>query len=286
MEDQIVLLTGGTSGIGWETARALACRGYTLIIAGRSPERVAAACANLRAESGNPRISAASIDLASFRSIRACATELLAHQTLIHVLINNAGTFCLSHQETEDGFERTFAINYLGPFLLTACLAPLLTATPGARVVNVSSDAYRYGKLTLDELHLKHGYSSFPAYARSKLALQLWTQELAERLRPWGVTVNALHPGHVATNIWQLWPQATPIQVRLIKLLTAWMRSPVEGAKPSIYLATSSAVADVTGAYFAGEQQRPVIGSARNRDLQQQLWALSMHLTGAPWPWN
>lgn len=284
MNDHTVFLTGGTSGIGWETARTLARSGCALIIAGRSPARVEAACAGLRAESGNPQVSPAVVDLASLRSVRQCAADLLARHSRLHVLINNAGTFCLSRQETEDGFERTLGTNYLGPFLLTASLAPLLAATAGARIVNVSSDAYRYGRLDLDDLPLKRGYSGFPAYARSKLAVQLWTQELAERLRPWGVTANTLHPGHIATNIWQLWPQPTRAQTLLLRLLTAWMRSPAAGAKTSVYLATSPAVAGVTGTYFVGERARPVARPARSPVLQQRLWELSEQLTGAPWP--
>jgi NAD(P)-dependent dehydrogenase (short-subunit alcohol dehydrogenase family) len=284
MNDHTLLLTGGTSGIGWETARALAPRGGVLILAGRSPTRVEDACAILRAESGNANVYPMVVDLASLRSVRQCAAELLVRSSSLHVLINNAGTFCLSREETEGGFERTLATNYLGPFLLTASLAPLLAATPGARVINVSSDAYRYGRLALDDLALERGYGGFPAYARSKLAVQLWTQELAERLRPWGVTANTLHPGHVATNIWRLWPRPTKVQALLIKLLTAWMRSPRAGATTSVYLATSPAVAGVTGAYFVGERARPVARRACNPALQRQLWELSERLTGIVWP--
>lgn len=279
-----VLLTGGTSGIGWETARALARSGCALIVAGRSPARVEAACADLRAESGNPQVVPALVDLASLSSVRQCAADLLARHRRLDVLINNAGTFCLSRQESEDGFERTLAVNYLGPFLLTASLAPLLAATAGARIVNVSSDAYRYGRLALDDLALRRGYGGFPAYARSKLAVQLWTQELAGRLRPWGVTANSLHPGHVATGIWRLWPRPTQAQRILTRLLTAWMRGPEAGAGTSIYLATSPAVAGVTGAYFVGERPRPPARPARSPALQRRLWELSEQLTGAPWP--
>ncbi|MEI7772895.1 MAG: SDR family NAD(P)-dependent oxidoreductase, partial [Chloroflexales bacterium] len=216
MRDRVVLLTGATSGIGRETARGLARQGAALILACRNQEKANAVCAALQRESGNPQISAMTLDLASLSSIRQFAADFLAAQPQLHVLINNAGTFCLHRQETRDGFEQTMGTNYFGPFLLTCALAPLLAATPGARIVNVRSDAYRYGRIDMADLQLTRRYDGFPAYATSKLAIQLWTQELAERLRPHGVAVNSLHPGHVATAIWQMWPRPTWYQAGLL----------------------------------------------------------------------
>lgn len=284
MHRRTVLLTGATSGIGRETARGLARTGAALILACRDQGRASALCESLRRESGNPQISAMPLDLASLRSIRGFAEAFLGRYAQLHVLINNAGTFSLRRRETEDGFELTIGTNYLGPFALTAALAPLLAAAEGARIVNVSSDAYRYGRLDLADLQLARRYDGFPAYAASKLAIQLWSQELAERLRPSGVTVNTLHPGHVATGIWQLWPRPAWYQRLALRLMTAWMISPERGARTSLYLATAPEVAGVTGAYFVGRRARPVGGQATDRALQGALWQLSEQLTGATWP--
>lgn len=280
MRDQIVLLTGATHGIGRETARALARQGACLVLGCRNLEQAEALCSSLQRESGNPQISSLRIDLADLASVRQFAQAFRERYSQLHVLINNAGTFSMQREETKDGFERTLGTNYVGPFLLTSCLLPVLQATPGARIINVSSDAYRYGKLDLNDLPLKRHYEGFPAYARSKLALQLWTQELDERLRPYGVTVNSLHPGHVATNIWQLWPRPTWYQTGLIKLMGMFMSSAEAGAETSIYLATAPEVAGVSGAYFIKKRAQKLVGPARNLALQQELWRVSEQLTG------
>ncbi len=284
MNGRVVLLTGATSGIGRETARGLARTGATLVLACRNLTKAQALCAELQQASGNPRISVMALDLASLRAVRQFVDEFLTSHPQLHVLINNAGTFCLQRQETEDGLERTMATNYFGPFLLTAGLVPVLVQSPGARIVNVSSDAYRYGRLDLNDLQLKRRYSGFPAYASSKLAIQLWTQELAERLRASGVTANSLHPGHVATNIWQLWPQPRWYQALLIRLLKVPMISPAAGAETTLYLATAPKLAGVTGAYFVKRRPRAIAKPAQDLALQRELWQVSEQLTGAHWP--
>lgn len=281
MRDRSILLTGATSGIGLETARSLARQGATLILACRNLEKAYRVCASLLRESGNPRISVTPLDVASLRSVRRCIAEVRERHPRLDVLINNAGAFFLQRQETEDGFERTMATNYFGPFLLTAGLIPLLVQSPGARIVNVSSDAYRYGRLDLNDLQLTRHYDGFRAYATSKLAVQLWTQELAERLRGSGVTANSLHPGHVATNIWQLWPRPTWPQKLLQRLITAVMVSPAAGAETTTYLATSPEVAGISGAYFVKRRPRRVAKPATDRRLQRELWRVSEELTGA-----
>ncbi len=284
MHERVVLLTGATSGIGRETARGLARAGATLVLACRNLTKAQALCAELQQASRNPRISVMALDLASLRAVRQFVDAFLASHSQLHVLINNAGTFCLQRQETEDGLERTMATNYFGPFLLTAGLIPVLVQSPGARIVNVSSAAYRYGRLDLNDLQLTRRYSGFPAYASSKLAIQLWTQELAERLQASGVTANSLHPGHVATNIWQLWPQPRWYQALLIRLLTAPMISPAAGAETTLYVATAPELAGVTGAYFVKRRPRAIAKAAQNRALQRELWRVSEQLTGARWP--
>ncbi|WP_129630172.1 SDR family oxidoreductase [Candidatus Oscillochloris fontis] len=282
-EPKTILLTGATSGIGREMAQSLAQQGANLVLACRNPAKAEALCAELRSTTGNPHIATMSLDLASLAAIRTFCSEFRTRYTQVHVLINNAGAFSLDRRETVDGFELTMGTNFFGPFLLTCELAPLLAATPGARIVNVGSAAYRYGKIDLNDLQLTHTYDSFPAYAASKLAVQFWTQELAARLAPAGVTANVAHPGHVKTAIWDLWPQPTWYQRLFLNLHATFMISAEAGAQTPLYLATSPAVAGVTGGYFAKQQQRPVATLAQNLVLQRALWALAQRLTGARW---
>jgi NAD(P)-dependent dehydrogenase (short-subunit alcohol dehydrogenase family) len=282
MHNRTVLLTGATSGIGRVMAHSLAGMGATLVLACRNDAQAQTLCTELAA-AGNPHVAALQLDLASLASIRRFTATFAARYHALHVLINNAGTFCLRREETVDGFERTIGVNYLGPFLLTSELAPLLAATPGARIVNVGSAAYRYGRLDLADLQFTRRYAGFPAYAASKLAVQLWTHALAERLRPAGVTANVAHPGHVATGIWRLWPRPTWYQQLFMKLITAFMNSPEAGAQTPLYLATSPDVAGITGTYFAKQRPQAVRGQAADRALQQALWQAAEQLTGAHW---
>jgi NAD(P)-dependent dehydrogenase (short-subunit alcohol dehydrogenase family) len=283
MHDRIILLTGATSGIGREVARGLARQGVTLVLGCRNPSKAADLCAFLKRESGNAQIDTMTVDLASLRSIRQFSQDFLARYTQLHVLINNAGAFSIDRRETEDGFELTMGTNFFGPFLLTSSLAPLLAATPGARIVNVGSDAYKYAKLDLNDLQLTRRYEGFPAYAASKLAIQLWTQELAERLRPRGVTVNSVHPGHVATAIWDIWPNPTWYQRLMVKMMTLSVISAEAGAQTPLYLATVDEVAGVTGGYFVKQRQEPIAKRAQNLALQRGLWAAGERLSGAEW---
>lgn len=281
MTKQVVLLTGATSGIGREVARALALQGATLVLACRNQARAAAFATELREACSHAHITTMPLELAALRSVRAFATDFLAHYQELHVLINNAGTFCLQRQTTEDGLERTLGVNYVAPFLLTQALLPLLSATPGARIVNIGSEAYRYGRLDLEDLHLTRRYAGFVAYATSKQAQLLWSRELADRLRSSGVTVNVVHPGHVATGIWQLWAAPTWYQRLFIRIITSVMRSPAEAARSAIYLASSPNVAHVTGGYFINERPQPIMAPANDLKLRQALWAATERMVGA-----
>ncbi|NTV62759.1 MAG: SDR family oxidoreductase [Oscillochloris sp.] len=283
LHERIMLLTGATSGIGRELARGLARQGVRLVLACRNPAKMHDLRASLQAESGNTSIDTFTLDLASLRSIRQFSHEFLARYSQLHVLINNAGVFSIDRHETEDGFELTMGTNVFGPFLLTSALAPLLAATPGARIVNVGSDAYKFAKLDLNDLQLTRRYEGFPAYATSKLAIQLWTQELAARLRPHGVMVNSLHPGHVDTAIWQIWQHPSWYQRLLVKMMTLSIISAEAGAQTPLYLALSDEVAHVTGAYFVKQRQQPIARRADNPPLQRGLWVAGEQLTGARW---
>ena len=208
MKDKIVLITGANRGIGLETTRALAKKRAIIVMACRKLEEAEKVCKIIQRESGNPKIEVMKLDLASLKSVRNFIMTFSKKYNKLNVLINNAGVFCMKREETEDGFERSMGVNYLGHFLLTIGLLPVLTVTPGARIINLSSNAHMTGKLDLNDLHFKRRkYSGIKAYASSRVATILFTLELAERLKGKDITVNALHPGSVNTNMWDLWKE-------------------------------------------------------------------------------
>jgi retinol dehydrogenase-12 len=277
MEGKTVLVTGANRGLGLETARALARKGATVIMACRDLAQAVPVGEALRRETGNPRVDVLPLDLASLASIRVFAARAARQLDRLDVLVNNAGVFCWDREETEDGFERTMGTNYFGPFLLTNLLLPLLHRAPEGRIVNVSSRAAFFGRIDLDDLNLTRRYHGFRAYAASKLAVILFTRELAARLEGSAVTVNALHPGHVATGMW-------PTDRWFLALVTGILRPvliPVErGARTSVTLASSDEVRCVTGGYFQKERPRNPPRVSGDRALRQQLWQASAALTG------
>jgi len=282
-----ILITGATSGVGKETARSLARMGAHLVLACRNRAKAEAARDEILQEAGGanpaaqrpqpPRLDLLDLDLSSLASVRGFAETFLGRYHRLDVLINNAGAFSMKRRETEDGFELTMGVDYFGTVLLTMLLLPLLKRTPGARIVNVSSAASAYGKLNLQDLNLKRGFNGFRAYATSKQALNLFTRELAERLQGTGVTVNSLHPGHAATGIW-------PKDVWYIALASKFMRrfqvTAEEGAKTSVYLATSPEVEGVTGRYFVREKPAMLGPNHDGLARQKELWEITMRLLG------
>lgn len=275
-----VLLSGATSGIGLATAQQLAAYDITLILACRNLERAEEVRADLLQRNHKLDVHVLRLDLASLNSIREFADLVLARYRRLDVLINNAGTFSMRREETADGFEKTMGTNFFGTYLLTRSLLPLIVSTPGARIVNVTSDAHYYGRLDLDDLQLKRAYDGFGAYAASKLALQFFTQELAERLSSTGVTVNSTHPGHIFTKIWDLWPQPKWNHRLILKLMQLLMADPDTGARAIVYLATADGPGTVSGKYFVKQRIKPAARQCRNRRLQKQLWQIGEQLTG------
>jgi NAD(P)-dependent dehydrogenase (short-subunit alcohol dehydrogenase family) len=280
VQGKTVLITGADGGIGTETTKAIAEKGATIIMACIDKAAAEPLCQAIKEESGNPNIEVMHIDLASLASIRQFVKEFSDKYKQLHVLINNAGIFSMNRGETQHGFERTMGINYLGPFLLTNLLLPLLKQTPEARILNVSSNAYPQGKIDLDDLHFKKKYQGFRAYGTSKLAIVLFTQELAERLKDTGVTVNALHPGHAGTDIWNMWPEGKWYQTMISNLMKRLMGSPKDAAQTSIYLASSEDVKGVTGKYFDNKKPKEVSPKCKDIQLQKALWEVSEKLTG------
>ena len=282
MKDKIVLITGANSGIGKETTRALAKKGATIIMACRHLEKAEPVGEIIQRESKNPNIEVMKLDLASLKSVRNFTQEFKTRYQKLNVLINNAGVFCMKREETEEGFEKTMGVNHLGHFLLTHELLPILEKTPEACIINVSSDAHFSGDLDLGDLHFKRRkYSGFKAYGASRLATVFFTQELAERLKEKDITVNSLHPGHVDTNMWDLWGTERKWYQSIINgMIKLFLISVEEGAQTSIYLASSNEVKGITGKYFARKRMKEASKKCSDIKLQKELWQLSEQLTG------
>ncbi|TFH06460.1 MAG: SDR family oxidoreductase, partial [Spirochaetales bacterium] len=247
MHGRTVLITGATSGIGLETAREIARREATVLMGCRNLQKASVVRDELVSQTGNADIRVLPVDLAPLASVRAFAGVLEKEIPQLDVLVNNAGAFSMTRETTSDGFELTMGTNHLGPFLLTHLLVPLLARGSNARVVNVASDAYKYGRIRFDDFDMDRRYGGFRAYAASRLATVLFTQDLADLLRSRTITANSCHPGHVNTNIW---PQTSGLIRVAMKISSRFRITAAEGAAPSIHLACSPEVADVTGTYF------------------------------------
>ena len=277
----ICLITGATSGIGEVTARELARRGMHVVIVGRSAERVAATVARIKQATG-VEVETLIADLSSQAGVRSVAEAFLQRHQRLDVLINNAGGFFASRQISADGIELTWALNHMSYFLLTNLLTDILRASAPARVVNVSSDAHRSGVMRWDDLQFTRSYNGWAAYAQSKLANILFSNELARRLEGTGMTSNALHPGFVATrfahNNGIIWGGLMALMQRLFGI------TPEEGAQTSIYLATASEVATISGRYFVKSRETSPAPQAQDMAAAARLWEITerMIINSAP----
>ncbi len=266
---RVVLITGSTDGIGRATARALAAAGGKVILHGRSKPKVDAALAQLSEELPGAELEGVSFDLGSQVAVRKGAEQILARVPQLHVLINNAGIFADERMLTDDGIELTFAVNHVGPFLLTELLAPRLEASSTSapsRVINVSSIAHTRGRIHTSDLSLSSGWTGYAAYAQSKLANVMHALELAERHDPQKLVAYSLHPGVVGTKL--LRQGFGPVQGATVE----------QGAKTSIRLAGGEAVDDPSGTYFnEGTATQPSV-TARDAAVRKALWDASLAL--------
>ena len=275
MQGKICLITGGTNGIGKATAQELARMGATVVIVGRNAPKTAQLVEEIRTASGNKNVDFLLADLSSQQEVRRLADEFKSKYSHLHVLLNNAGGFFLRRQLSVEGIEMTFALNHLAYFLLTNLLLDTLKASAPARIINVSSDAHASGKIEFDNLQGERVYTP-RAYDNSKLANILFTMELARRLEGTGVTVNALHPGFVATGFAKNNGKVIATLISIFAPLVA--RSPAKGGETSIYLASSPSVEGITGKYFHDSHVIPAAPQASDMVVARKLWDVSTEM--------
>jgi NAD(P)-dependent dehydrogenase (short-subunit alcohol dehydrogenase family) len=283
MDDQVVVITGGNSGIGLETAVALAAAGAEVVLGCRDRPKATAAVEEVRRRSGSDRVRSSPLDLADLGSVRDFAAALAAELDRVDVLVNNAGLMLDRRTETAQGFETVFGVNHLGHFLLTDMLLDQLRAAPRGRIVVVASDAHRLavGGLRWGDLDRHRGrYHPWRAYAESKLANILHARALAARLEGTGVVAHSLHPGSVATNFAGEGDTRGRVR-RMVDLARPLSLSPAEGARTSIHVATSPEAGACTGLYWARERIQLPSRPARERGAPEELWALSRRMLAA-----
>ncbi len=280
MRDKIVVLTGASSGIGFETARGLAARQARVVMVCRNEARGEAARAALLRALPRAELDLRIADLSSQTQVRALADAVRAGYPRVDVLVNNAAVVYSRRTFSEDGIEMQLAVNHLAPYLLTRLLLDHLRRAGSARIVTVTSRAHARGRIDFDDLQTTRRYFGPRAYSQSKLANVLFTYELARRMAGTGVTANCLHPGLVRTRIGN---KHTLVHHSLLHSLSCLLgRSAAKGARTSIYLASSPEVEGVTGRYFAGERAAESSAASRDRTLGARLWRVSAELTGLP----
>ncbi|KAI1895146.1 hypothetical protein AGOR_G00103300 [Albula goreensis] len=282
MRGKTVIITGANSGIGKATALELVKLQARVIMACRDQQRAEDAAQEIRVEAGSDQgeIVIKRLDLASLQSVHSFCEEIIKEESRIDVLINNAGIYQCPYTKTEDGFEMQFGVNHLGHFLLTHLLLDLLKKSAPSRIVVVSSKLYKNGDINFEDLNSEQSYNKAFAYSRSKLANLLFTCELAKRLEETGVTVNALTPGIVRTNL------GRHVKISLLAKplfnLASWafFKSPLEGAQTSIFLACSPDVEGVQGKCFANCKEEELLPKATDEEVARKLWDISEIMVG------
>jgi NAD(P)-dependent dehydrogenase (short-subunit alcohol dehydrogenase family) len=264
LAETTILVTGATSGLGKRVALEVARMGASVLLHGRNHDRLEATFGEIRSETGSEKLGSYLADLSSLGEVRALAEQVLWDHDRLHVLINNAGIIIGERTESKDGFEITFAVNYLAHFLLTNLLLPLLHDSTPARVVNVASAGQ--SPVNFSDIMLEQDYVAMKAYTRSKLAQVMFTFELAERLRGTGVSANALHP-------------ASLMDTKMVReTFGRAMSSVQEGAEATVRLAISPELEGVTGRYFDGQREGRADRQAYDAQARKRLWDLSEEL--------
>jgi len=273
--EKLAIVTGATAGVGQQTALGLARLGFAVIITGRDAARLAAAKAWIEKAQPGAKIMTEQADFASLRQVRAMAGRIMASHSALALLVNNAGLIMTHRETTEDGFEMTWQVNHLAPFLLTNLLLPLLKAGAPSRIVTVASDAARSGRIHFDDVNRERHILGL-AYPQSKLANIMFTYALAQRLEGSGVTAAAVHPGFVASNFGKkgavtsaIWALIRPFQI-----------SEEKGAENSLFAATTPDAAAISGRYLVAKKTARAPGQANDPEAVERLWRLSADMVG------
>ena len=291
MTSNVVLITGGSGGIGKETAKGVARQGATTVIVGRNKERGRQAVAEIQRAAGHERVAFLAADLSSQTEIRRLARQFKVDYDRLDVLINNVGGLYGERWETADGIEATLAMNHLNPFLVTQLLLPLLKENAPARIVNLTTGGHRMARLNFDDLQARQWFRGLDIYGQAKLANLLWTYEQARRLEGSGVTVNAADPGGADTSMTQnMTPQMVPPFMRLLWPLFGLMQrfmqtSPETAAHSSIYAAAAPEMEGVTGKYI--HPKGKIVKSSKasyDETAARRIWQISEELTGLSQP--
>jgi len=278
MEGKIVIVTGSNSGIGKATAKALAGMGATVVLAVRNRDKGEMARAEIVEESGNQSVSVMACDLSSRDYIKRFSDEFKSSYDRLDVLINNAGAVFARRQLSVDGIESSMAVNYIGPFLLTRELLPLLEASAPSRIVNVSSGMSGTAEIDFDDLQREKGYKGMQAYARSKLMLTTYTLDLARRLEGTGVTANVVEPGFVATNLGR--NSGSLLNSVMFTLVRPMQITPEKAAENTVYAATSPELEGVTGKIFEKKEEKETPSITQDGEARRRLWEETLRLMG------
>ncbi|XP_053603607.1 retinol dehydrogenase 13-like [Plodia interpunctella] len=285
MVGKVVIVTGANSGLGFEVAKDMAFRGARVILACRNMPLAAMAKELIVKETGNTDVHCRQLDLGSLRSVREFCENINKTEKRINVLINNAASGGLGNYISEDGLQIGMQVNYYATFLLTCLLVPLLKKSAPSRIINLSSLIHRYGVLDFDNLNMEKYWSDHLVYANSKLFMNLMTYELSKRLQGTGVTVNAVHPGVSATNIFRHIPNYY-VRKLVEKSISFMFQTPWEASQTCIYLAVSPEVREVSGKYFSDCRQKKPSQTSQDEDAARRLWKESERLVKFTMPDN
>ncbi len=275
IKEKTCLITGANAGIGKATTRQIADLGAKVIMVCRNPEKGEKARQEIIQATKNKNVELLICDLASLKDVKRFAEEFLINHSNLHVLVNNAGVFSMKRTTTKDGYESTFAVNYLAHFYLTKLMSPLLKKNSPARIINLSSDMHKYFKIKLNDPLLEKRYSGQQAYSNSKTAMVLFSYKLVRELEGSGVSVYAVNPGHVKT---QLTTVGLPNWYRKISDLIPSRRTPEEGAEVSVYAASSNNLEKITGKYITKFKEKKSAKMTYDLAKQDYLWELSEKL--------
>ncbi|XP_050520603.1 retinol dehydrogenase 12-like [Daktulosphaira vitifoliae] len=285
LDNKIAIITGSNTGIGKITAKEFYRIGAKVIMACRDTKKAEQAISDIVAEVKGENLGklvVEELNLASFKSIKQCAKNILQKEDKIHLLVNNAGVMLCPQSKTEDGFETQFGVNHLGHFLFTSLLLPRIRSSAPAKIINVSSRAHLKGTINFDDLNFDKNYSSLTAYCQSKLANVLFSLELSLRLKDTGVNVYTLHPGIVKTELGRTVDQVYFPGTRFLLglVLYPFIKTPEQGAQTTLHCAIDEKAGQETGLYYSDCKVKEPSAMAKDNELSMKLWDKSIELVG------